>query len=359
MVVVSLLTLGSPDQVTGGYLYHRRMADAARSHDAELRFVSFPGGPFLAAARHAGDVIAQARRHGTRLIVVDSIAAGLLAPWLWTHQLDLPMVAMLHQPPGGIDHGPVLSRVRAALDSSTYRRARRLLSASQALAGELEAKGFPRSRLRVVPPGRDVALAPEGRVGDLRVGHHVAILCVGNWVARKGILPLLDAFSMLPPEAATLHLVGDQDRDPSYTARVMARMDATDLTGRVVAHGRLSKEGVAAFYAAADVFVLPSWTEPYGTVYGEAMAAGLPVIGWQAGNVVNLAEDGRQGVLVPPGDVQALAAAMRRLALDDTYRLTLATAARRRAQSLPTWQDTAGLFFSNLREVLEEVDAAR
>ena len=359
MVVVSLVTLGSPDQVTGGYLYHRRMADAAPSHRAEIRFVSFPHGPVLVAARRAGDLVTDARRYGAQLIVVDSIAAGLLAPWLRTHRLDVPMVAMLHQPPGGIDHGPLVTRVRAALDSSTYRRARRLLSASQALAEELESRGFPPSRLRVVPPGRDVALAPAGTVGDLRAGHHIAFLCVGNWVARKGILPLLDAFSVLPPEAATLHLVGDPDRDPSYSARVMARMRAADLTGRVVAHGPLPRETVAAFYAAADVFVLPSWTEPYGTVYGEAMAAGLPVVGWRAGNLVNLAEDGGQGVLVPPGDVQSLASAMRRLALDDAYRLRLATGARRRAQSLPTWEDTAGLFFSNLREVLEEVDAAR
>jgi glycosyltransferase involved in cell wall biosynthesis len=359
MVVVSLVTLGSPDQVTGGYLYHRRLADAAPRHGAEIFFASFPDGPFWAAARRAGEVVAQAHGHAAQLIVVDSIAAWLLAPWLRTHQLDLPMVAMLHQPPGGIDHGPVLTRARAALDRSTYRRARRLLTASQDLAGELESRGFPRSRLRVVPPGRDVALAPEGTVGDLRVGHHVAFLCVGNWVARKGILPLLDAFSMLPPEAGSLHLVGDQDRDPSYAARVRARMGAADLTGRVVAHGPVSKERVAAFYAAADVFVLPSWTEPYGTVYGEAMAAGLPVIGWRAGNLVNLAEDGRQGVLVLPGDVHSLASAMRKLALDDDYRLDLATSARRRARSLPTWEDTAGLFFSSLKEVLEEVDAAR
>ncbi|HWC39174.1 MAG TPA: glycosyltransferase family 4 protein [Acidimicrobiales bacterium] len=359
MVVVSLVTLGSPDQVTGGYLYHRRMADAAPGHGAELLFVSFARERFVAAARRAGAVMALTRRQGAQLIVVDSIAAGMLAPWLRIHQVDVPMVAILHQPPGGIDHGPVVTWVRAVLDSSTYRRARRLLSASQALAGELESRGFPRSRIRVVPPGRDVALAPDGPVGDLRRGHHVAFLSVGNWVARKGILPLLDAFATLPSEAASLHLVGDQDRDPSYTARVRARMGAADLAGRVVAHGPVTKEDVAAFYAAADVFVLPSWTEPYGTVYGEAMSAGLPVIGWRAGNVVNLAEDGRQGVLVAPGDVQALAAAMRRLALDDAYRRSLATGARQRAQSLPTWEETAGLFFSNVREVLEEVDAAR
>jgi glycosyltransferase involved in cell wall biosynthesis len=359
MVVVSLVTLGSPEQVTGGYLYHRRLADAAPSHRAQIVFVSFPDGPFLASARRAGDVIAKARACGADLIVVDSIAAGLLAPWLRTHQLDLPVVAMLHQPPGGIDHGRVLTRLRAILDRSTYRRARRLLTASQALADDVESMGFPGALLRVVQPGRDVAIAPEGPSEDLRGEGRVAFLCVGNWVVRKGILSLLDAFARLPPDAAVLHLVGDQDKDPSYATRVMTRLGEQDLNGRVIAHGPLPKEKVAALYAGADVFVLPSWKEPYGTVYGEAMAAGLPVVGWRAGNLVNLAEDGRQGVLVPPGDVEGLASAMRALALDEVYRVRLASSARRRAQSLPTWDDTARVFFSNLREVLDEGDAVQ
>jgi glycosyltransferase involved in cell wall biosynthesis len=261
---------------------------------------------------------------------------------------------MLHQPPGGIDHGRAITRIRAVLDRSTYRRARRLLTASEALADELESTGFPRTLLRVIPPGRDVAPFDEGSIGDLRGDRHVAFLCVGNWIARKGILLLLDAFARLPWEAGILHLVGDQGRDPAYAARVMARLERPDLAGRVVTHGPVTKEAVAAFYAAADVFVLPSWKEPYGTVYGEAMASGLPVVGWRAGNLVNLADDGREGVLVPPGDVGALAAALQQLALDDAYRVRLGTAACRRAKSFPTWDDTARLFFSNLREVLDE-----
>ncbi|HEX4538738.1 MAG TPA: glycosyltransferase family 4 protein [Acidimicrobiales bacterium] len=345
--------------MTGGYLYHRRLADVAPRYGGEIRFVSFSDGLVLAAARRAGEVMARARSRGADLIVVDSIVASLLAPWLATHRLGLPMVAILHQPPGGIDHSPLATRVRAALDRSTYRSARRLLTASQALADELESSGVPRHRLRVVPPGRDVAAAPEGATPDLRAKGRVAFLCVANWVARKGILSLLNAYARLPPEAGILHLVGDQYKDRSYAARIMARLSAADLSGRVVAHGPVTKERVAAFYAGADVFVLPSWKEPYGTVYGEAMAAGLPVVGWRAGNLVNLAEDGRQGALVPPGDVEGLASAMRRLAFDDAYRLRLAASARRRGESLPTWDDTAGLFFSNLSEVLNEGGAVR
>ena len=67
---------------------------------------------------------------------------------------------------------------------------------------------------------------------------------------------------------------------------------------------------MSALYGAADVFVLASTVEPYGTVYGEAMAAGLPVVGWAAGNLPHLAADGVEGRVVPTGDVAGLSAAL-------------------------------------------------
>jgi glycosyltransferase involved in cell wall biosynthesis len=86
------------------------------------------------------------------------------------------------------------------------------------------------------------------------------------------------------------------------------------------------------------------------------MASGLPIVGWRAGNLVNLAQDGQEGILVPPGDVAGLTEALRRLALDDAYRVRLGSSAHRRAQAFPTWDDTARLFFSNLKDVLDEED---
>jgi glycosyltransferase involved in cell wall biosynthesis len=103
-------------------------------------------------------------------------------------------------------------------------------------------------------------------------------------------------------------------------------------------------------YVAADVFVLPSTKEPYGTVLGEALAAGLPLVGWDAGNLPHLVTDGREGVVVPVGDLDGLASALARLAEDESYRHALARAARRRGETLPTWDDTARAFFDSLRE---------
>lgn len=352
MLVVALLTLGDPERLTGGYLYHRRIADLAPRSGARLVFVSIPERRFPLPVLNARAALQRAYRLGADAIVLDSIAAAFIGPWIGLGRPRLPLVGMLHQPPGGIDHGPFRAAIQLRMDRLAYRRARRLLIASESLAEELIADGVPQLRLRVVPPGRDVATTSGTAPGDLRQGRQAAFLCVGNWVERKGIHSLLDAFARLPPETATLHLAGDDRIDPEYSVRLRSRLTAPDLAGRVVMHGRLLVEEVAALYQAADAFVLPSIKEPYGTVYGEAMAYGLPVVGWRAGNLPYLVEHEREGLLLPPGDVAGLAHALAWLADDPALRRQLGEAGRRRALTRPTWEETAALFFESVREVL-------
>jgi glycosyltransferase involved in cell wall biosynthesis len=297
-------------------------------------------------------VLGAAMRKQPDVIVLDSIAACFLGPWLELRHPGRPVVGMLHQPPGGIDHGPLRSRVQAVLDRLAYRHLSRLLVASESLTEDMKRSGEPAERIGVVPPGRDVAAETGPPPGDLRRGRRAAFLCVGNWVERKGILDLLNAFARLPDDLATLHLVGDSTPEPAYAARVNARRAGPDLAARVIAHGPLSISDVAAMYAAADAFVLPSLKEPYGTVYGEAMAFGLPVVGWRAGNLPYLAEHEREGLLVQPGDQAGLAEALARLAQDPALRARLGAAAKQRASGRPTWDEVAALFFDELRQVV-------
>jgi glycosyltransferase involved in cell wall biosynthesis len=360
MLTVSLVTLGSPDQLTGGYLYHRRMVELAPQHGARLDLLAVPALPFPLPAAAAGRVLRGAAR--ADVLVVDSIAAAFVAPWRVFRRRPTgsrpsrpsrPLAAMLHQPPGGIDHGWPRRPAQAALDRVLYRRCDLVMLASETLSADL-----PGLRTVVVAPGRDVAAAPAGPPADLRQGRRAALLSVGNWVARKGTLDLLDGFARVPAGLATLHLVGRTDVDPRYSARVRARLGRTDLAGRIVVHGPVTRGEVASLYASADVFVLPSYREPYGTVYGEAMAAGLPVVGWRAGNLAHLAQDGIQGRVLDPGDVAGLASALEQLAADADYRQRLATAALERGRRLPTWNDTAQRFFGALRELAEAAISA-
>lgn len=347
---VSLVTVGDPDTLTGGYLYHRRMAELAPSYAASLEFVSVPERRLPLPGRWVPRVRRELRRQAADVVVVDSIAAAYLAAL--PRPAGVPTVGMLHQPPGGIDHGRTRSVLQAALDRAAYRQAARLLVASDLLADQLAAQGFT-DRLTVVPPGRDNAPAPCGRRQDLRGGSQAALLCVANWVARKGLLDLLEVVARLPDGLVRLHLAGDEDAEPRYGTRVRRRLARGDLAGRVVRHGRRTRGEVAALYRDADVFVLPSVREPYGTVYGEAMAAGLPVVGWRAGNLPYLARHDQEGVLVDPGDLGGLATALETLARDEALRLRLARAARHRAGGFPTWEQTAGRFFAALREAAE------
>jgi glycosyltransferase involved in cell wall biosynthesis len=266
------------------------------------------------------------------------------------------MAAIIHQRPGGIDGRRPLRVIRAPLDRTLYRHCELLLAASEALAAELVAapNRMAEERVRVVAPGCDVAPPDDRPPPDLRGSRRAAFVSVGNWVARKGTLELLDAFARLPDDRATLHLAGRDDVEPRYAARIHARIAAPDLAARVVYHGAVSRADVAHLYRGADAFVLASHQEPYGTVYGEALAAGLPVVGWRAGNLPNLADDGVEGVIVLPGDIGGLANALDRLATDDSWRAQLAAGAAGRGARLPTWSDTAAAVFGALRELLSE-----
>src|SRR5260370_17745339 len=107
MLTVCLITLGDPATVTGGYRYHRRMAELAERNDARIVFASLPTRlPFVYGHRalRAADT--------ADVVLVDSIVAAFLAPWI---PLRRPrrLAAVVHQPPGGLDPPPLRRWVEA------------------------------------------------------------------------------------------------------------------------------------------------------------------------------------------------------------------------------------------------------
>jgi glycosyltransferase involved in cell wall biosynthesis len=352
---LSLVTLGDPNRQTGGYRYHRMMARAASTYGAEIRFRSIPDIPWpLPMGPAARTLRAAAVRSDA--IVLDSLAAALAAPWIrWS---PVPVIAILHQEPGGVGHGRFRSVAQGALDRLAYRRVSGFIAAGQNLVDALRRSGVPDERIRFVPPGCDVPFDP-GPTLDLRRGRNVAVLCVANWTPNKGIVELLDAFASLPERAATLWLVGATDVDGRYAERVRRRVAAPDLSRRVVVRGALPFEDVARMYRSADVFALCSLVDAYGTAWAEAIAAGLPVVGWRTANLPRLAEHGREALMPEPGDLRGLASALHAVTGDAGLRARLATGARRRAGTLPTWRRSEELFFEAVRELLVAPAAER
>jgi glycosyltransferase involved in cell wall biosynthesis len=115
------------------------------------------------------------------------------------------------------------------------------------------------------------------------------------------------------------------------------------LAGRVVWHGEVEQAQLQALYAQADLFVLPSFHEGYGMALAEALARGLPIVSCAAGAIVDTVP-AQAGVLVPPGDVAALRAALQSLLDDPQRRAALAAGAQAHALRLPDWPQAVRRF---------------
>ena len=177
-------------------------------------------------------------------------------------------------------------------------------------------------------------------------------LCVAQWIPRKGILELVEAWRLHERPGAVLELVGETNAGPGYAAHVRAAIDAAPQDSIVVS-GSVDDEALGAAFASADLFVLPSRYEGYGIVYAEALAHGLPIVACDVGPVPDLV--GREAaILVESDDKEALAAALDLLLGDPKLRARMSAAASRRASSLPLWKSTVAGFEEVLRAAISD-----
>jgi glycosyltransferase involved in cell wall biosynthesis/predicted Ser/Thr protein kinase len=187
----------------------------------------------------------------------------------------------------------------------------RYLAVSGAIAAELvERLGWPAAKIEVSYNAVDVARAAVAAPPGLReqLGGSATrplVLTPARLDAQKGHDVLLEAAAAVP--GARFAFAGEGPE----RGRLEALARELGLADRVLFLGR--REDVPQLLAAADVFVLPSLYEGSSLAVLEAMAAGTPVVSSAIGGTDELVEDGESGLLVPPGDSEALAAALRKL----------------------------------------------
>jgi rhamnosyl/mannosyltransferase len=166
------------------------------------------------------------------------------------------------------------------------------------------------------------------------------ILFVGRLVYYKGLHVLIDAMTSC---RGTLMIAGDGPLEADLRRQVSER----GLTDRVVFLGHVSDADLPSHYQAADVFVLPSIakTEAFGVVQLEAMAAGRAVVSTNLPTGVPwVNQDGVSGLVVPPGDADALSTALNRLIDDEALRQRLSRNAASRADVVFSLESMIGRF---------------
>ena len=226
--------------------------------------------------------------------------------------------------------------------AAAVHRADRVIAPSETTARDLrEILNTPADRIRVTPEGVDARFRgpwDPGRLAATRAKYGLPaeyVACIGTIQPRKNVDVVLDAMDRLaaggraPP---TLVLAG---RAGWMSDHVIRRAKASP---RVIHLGEVPDADLPHLYAGASLFVSPSSYEGFGLAVAEAMAAGVAVIagsGSASDEVV-----GDAGLLVPPRDVDALAAAIDLLLGDDARRRSLAEAGRVRVAGF-TWEAAA------------------
>jgi glycosyltransferase involved in cell wall biosynthesis len=343
---VHLLLPGPLEQRTGGYIYDRRIVLGLRALGREVVVHELSGRfPLVdeAARRSTRDALAALPPGGLPLI--DGLAFAAAAALL--ERLPRPFVALVHHPLAletglSADEGDAL----AAAERRVLAAAARVIVTSPGTSADLAAYDVDPARIGVVLPGTEPAPLARGSGGN-----EVALLCVASLTARKGHLVLLEALASVADLPWRLTCIGSPERDPATARAIMAAIEIHGLGSRVELVGEQSEAALQPYYDRADLFVLASHHEGYGMVLAEALARGLPIVATSAGAIPGTVP-ADAGLLVPPGDPQALAVALRRAIADPALRERLATGARAARAGLPNWQDAARAFAGELARAL-------
>jgi glycosyltransferase involved in cell wall biosynthesis len=330
-------SIDDPMRPSGGNVYDRKIIRslAGAGWEVQEHAVAAPwSGPDPRAGHALGEALGRIPEDS--VVVVDGLLAATAPSAVVPAAARLRLVVLVHLPLGHNPPGHELPQAReheravlaaAAATITTSEWARRLLLR---MYDDLD----PR-RVHVVAPGVDAAppaaATPHG-------GH---LLCVAAVTWHKGLDLLLSALSMLADLSWHCTCVGGLDREPAFAETLRRDAARGGLADRITFTGPLVGAELDGCYSAADLLVSASRGETYGMVVAEAIARGVPVVATAVGGVPDTVgcdrEGHRPGLLVPPEDPLALAAAIRRWLDDESLRVALRRSAMLRRAALPSW----------------------
>ncbi|WUI02144.1 glycosyltransferase family 4 protein [Spirillospora sp. NBC_00431] len=325
------------DAPSGGNHYDRMLCAELAASGRPVRELALPGTwPRPDAAARAGLARALAGLPDGSVVLLDGLVACGVPEIVVPEAGRLRLAVLVHLP---LADEPGQADLNAA-ERETLEAAGAVVATSPWAREHLIAHhGLEASRVHAVPPGTEAAPLASGTDGATR------LLCVASVTPRKGHDTLVEALATVAHLPWRCECVGPLRRDPEHVTRLRRLIGRHGLDDRVQLEGPLTGKRLDDAYASADLLVLASRAETYGMVVTEALARGVPVVatsvdgvpatlGWDPSGAV-------PGLLVPPDDPGALAAALRRWLVEPDLRGRLRAAARLRRDTLPGWDDTA------------------
>jgi glycosyltransferase involved in cell wall biosynthesis len=308
----SVITIGTKPGATA---FHQLL----KKQDIPAEHLAIPGKLNNAAVRALRELI---ERNEIDVLHTHGFKSDILG-YLAKRSTGIPVISTPH---GWSAHEGMRIRIYEAIGRVFMRRLDGVYPVSPALYDDLIARGFAASRVKLIVNGVDIRAFDacfNGR-SVRRTGTPFNILFAGRLCKPKGVYDLLQAFAALDMPDARLRFAGAGEELEELKA-VAARLGVAD---RVEFPGAV--DGMAAQFEWAHVLVLPSYSEGISRVVMESFAAGVPVIGSDIPGMRVLVEQGRSGLLVPAGDVNAFASALGEVASRPDFGFQMALEARRR-----------------------------
>jgi glycosyltransferase involved in cell wall biosynthesis len=343
-VKIAHLLIGG--DVAGGQLVALRLAHASRARGDDALFVAPRRGPFTDRAEADGFRVLVAdvgrlhrlpglialrrllRREQVDLLHTHTLAAANALGRLAGRLAGVRVVSHLH-----IENHfrrPTTALLRTA-DNLTAGWCAALVAVSEDTRRAYVRQGYARA-IDVVHNGVELGAddASTSLRAELGIPSDAPLIGeVGRLCDVKGQRELIAALADLPDARAVL-IGADLEQDGAYQRELELEAERRGVRDRVFFAGR--RDDAAAALAELDVFALPSWTEGLPLVVLEAMARRRPVVATSVGGTPEVVVDGETGLLVPPRDPKALAAALRRLLADADLRTRMGESGYRRVR---------------------------
>ncbi|NYF15635.1 glycosyltransferase involved in cell wall biosynthesis [Microbacterium sp. AK009] len=344
---------GDLDTVTGGYLYEKRLLEGLREIGVDTAYLPVAGSFPDPSDEDVDTTLATLQEVDPRHpLILDGFVFGAM-PTAALARVRAPILGMVHHP---LAHEEGLSPERREYlytnERDNLQLAAAVLVPSPHTARLLvDVYGADPGMITVARPGTDPAR------GVRRDTDPPLILSVGIQHPRKGHDVLLRALAQLTDLDWRAEIVGTPWDAP--IAATLPRLSSDlGLAGRVRIAGGIGNDELDGLWAQASVFALATRYEGYGLVFDEALAWGVPIVSCRTGAVPETVP-AEAGMLVPPGDPQAFAAALRAVLTDHERRGRMTRAARVAGATLPSWLDTARVAGGVLEAVIRRSPTPR
>jgi glycosyltransferase involved in cell wall biosynthesis len=331
-------------RISGGYLYNQRMADGVSVRRHAVRLDSLEAD------------LSRLQLAGPGWVLIDSLflRSELSEPFFALRRPGLGLGVLLHALPSFIERAgqrEVLQRalpLRASAAELALLERLDLLVAPGPYVPRLLGEQGSKIRCLVCPPGvdrpSDSAPPAQAELGD----RQLRLVSLGGVSPLKGFADGLRALGACRSRRWRWSIVGSHEVAPEYVAELLRLRSELGLEEQVHLVGQLDHGSTLALLGQSDALLIPSFTENAPLVALEALAAGVPVVGYAVGGLPELVRDGEAGLLAPLLDVQGLTERLREIIEDDAARARLARGALSAGRGLRTWSEAARDFAAAL-----------